>query len=271
MENLDASIRILDNQTPVVILIGPPESGKTMLMLRMARFLESKGMTVVPDCNLRSHEDETYIRLCNIFRSIEYSVSHQGAGYIDLMLIKVMDSHGATVLQIIEIPGYELTNEHQGPYRDIWFEQINTISNNKTWVFFLEQGWGQDQKDRDVYARNLCDIRSIVSAKDSFVYLFNKVDRECSLYDRYGRPCKALFFKQIMLQYPEVFKGLTKNNVTYVCFSSGVFHRNKEGMEFWTCGYDWYCSELWNAITNRKSIIGKFISFLKNKNHLGYK
>lgn len=35
MENLDASIRILDNQTPVVILIGPPESGKTMLMLRM--------------------------------------------------------------------------------------------------------------------------------------------------------------------------------------------------------------------------------------------
>jgi len=90
MENLDASIRILDNQTPVVILIGPPESGKTMLMLRMARFLESKGMTVVPDCNLRSHEDETYIRLCNIFRSIEYSVSHQGAGYIDLMLIKVI-------------------------------------------------------------------------------------------------------------------------------------------------------------------------------------
>ena len=40
---------ILDTNTPIIILFGPPVCGKTMMLLHLTRYLECIGYRVEPD------------------------------------------------------------------------------------------------------------------------------------------------------------------------------------------------------------------------------
>ena len=42
-------VTIADPKTPIVVLYGPPSCGKTMTLVRLTRYLNSKGYSVVPD------------------------------------------------------------------------------------------------------------------------------------------------------------------------------------------------------------------------------
>ena len=42
------TVTVSDPNTPIVILYGPPSCGKTMTLVRMTRYLQSQGYTVVP-------------------------------------------------------------------------------------------------------------------------------------------------------------------------------------------------------------------------------
>ena len=62
-------ITIADKQTPLVLLVGPPACGKTMTLIRLARFLKEMGYQLEPVRTLRPSTDKAYLDLCNNFNS----------------------------------------------------------------------------------------------------------------------------------------------------------------------------------------------------------
>lgn len=255
------SVTIPDQNTPIVVFFGSPASGKTLALMRMIRFLESHDHQVIPEEVFRPKTDRHYARMCSELKNMVYNnYTPGGTDVISFMLVKVLNPIGQPVCQILEAPGEHYFDGSPNLDFPTYINAIRTSPNRKVWVFFVEQGWGEDQSERNLYAQKICSMQGLVSPNDKVVFLFNKADRQRirGQYDKTGKPRKELFFNQIKREYPGIFtkyqnSGLTKllygeYNFKAICFSSGIFNKTNDGREVWTLESDWYCSELWNAI-----------------------
>ena len=255
------SVTIPDQNTPIVVFFGSPASGKTLALMRMIRFLESHEHQVIPEEVFRPKTDRHYARMCSELKNMVYNnYTPGGTDVISFMLVKVLNPVGQPVCQILEAPGEHYFDGSPNLDFPTYINAIRTSPNRKVWVFFVEQGWGEDQGERNLYAQKICSMQGLVSPNDKVVFLFNKADRQRARgqYDKTGKPRKELFFNQIKREYPGIFtryqnSGLTKlrygeYNFKAICFSSGIFNKTNDGREVWTLESDWYCSELWNAI-----------------------
>lgn len=254
------TVTIPDRQTPIVVFFGSPASGKTLTLLRMIRFLEQNNFTVVPEEVFRPKSDRHYTRMCENLKEMAYDAyTPGGTDIISFMLVKVLDPHGHPVCQILEAPGEHYFDGSANLSFPTYINAIRTAPNRKVWVFFVEQGWGENQSERNLYAQKICSMQSLISPNDKVVFLFNKVDKKRgSQYDRNGKPVASAFFNSIKNEYPGIFDkykntGFLKiiageYNFKAVCFSSGIFNQTASGREVWTLEDDWYCHQLWNAI-----------------------
>ena len=84
----------MDKYTPIVILFGPPICGKTMVLLRLIRYLENNGFIVEPVANYRPN-DSYYQQICDDFHRIVYNdiVNIQIKYFIIANLFKVLIFH----------------------------------------------------------------------------------------------------------------------------------------------------------------------------------
>ena len=254
------TVTIPDKVTPIVVFFGSPASGKTLALMRMIRFLESHDHQVIPVDAFRPKTDRHYTRMCSELKNMVYSrYIPGGIGEISFMLVKVLNPIGQPVCQILEAPGQHYFDGSSNLDFPTYINAIRTSPNRKVWVFFVEQGWGEDQSERNLYAQKICCMQGLVTPNDKVVFLFNKADKHrSSQYNRNGKPRKELFFNQISREYPGIFTryqntGLTKilygeYNFKAICFSSGIFNKTQDGRELWTPESDWYCSELWKSI-----------------------
>ncbi|MBD5171489.1 MAG: hypothetical protein HDT07_05735 [Bacteroidales bacterium] len=255
------SVTIPDQNTPIVVFFGSQASGKTLALMRMIRFWEANQHTVIAEEVFRPKTDKHYSRMCQELKSMVYSeYTPGGTDVISFMLVKVLNPVGQPICQILEAPGEHYFDGTSNIDFPRYINAISTTPNRKVWVFFVEQGWGQTQSDRNLYAQKICSMQGLISPNDKVVFLFNKADkqRKNGQYDRTGKPRKQLFFDQIKREYPGIFtryqnSGLTKflygeYNFKVVCFSAGKFNRTNDGKEVWTPEIDWYCSEFWDAI-----------------------
>lgn len=81
-------VTIADYKTPLVILFGPPACGKTMTLVRLTRYLQSKGYTVQPITSFRPTYDKNYSEMCNNFDSmINSDAAAQSTAKINFMLV----------------------------------------------------------------------------------------------------------------------------------------------------------------------------------------
>ncbi|MBD5415678.1 MAG: hypothetical protein HDR46_05250 [Bacteroides sp.] len=264
-EQLDVNaitVTIPDRQTPIVVFFGSPSSGKTLALLRMIQFFESHNHQVVPEEVFRPKTDDHYTEMCaNLKNLVNDQYTPGGTDIISFMLVKVLDQAGHPVCQILEAPGEHYFDGSANLNFPTYINAIRTAPNRKVWVFFVEQGWGKDQTERNLYAQKIRSMQNLISPNDKVVFLFNKVDKYLShnQFDSNNRPIISSFFQNISNQYPGIFdkyrnSGLLK--VLYgpyrfkaVCFSSGTFNETSGGREVWTRdGDDWYCEELWKAI-----------------------
>lgn len=84
-------VTIADPKTPIVVLYGPPSCGKTMTLVRLTRYLNSKGYSVVPDKNFRPSYDTNYKEMCQHFNEmINSDNAAQSTSHIGFMLVKVL-------------------------------------------------------------------------------------------------------------------------------------------------------------------------------------
>ena len=246
------TVTIPDRQTPIVVFFGSPASGKTLALMRMIRFLEGNGYQVVPEEVFRPKTDKHYSKMC-------VNLTPGGTDIISFMLVKVLDGAGHPVCQILEAPGEHYFDGSSNLSFPTYINAIRTAPNRKVWVFFVEQGWGENQGERNLYAQKICSMQNLISPNDKVVFLFNKADKHrASQYNSNSRPIMSTFFNNISQQYPGIFdkyKNTGLISVLYgpyrfkaVCFSSGIFNKTTNGREVWTLEDDRYCSELWKVI-----------------------
>lgn len=254
------TVTIPDRQTPIVVFFGSPASGKTLALMRMIRFLESNNYNVVPEEVFRPKTDRHYSKMCANLKEMVYNqYTPGGTDIISFMLVKVLDPAGHAVCQILEAPGEHYFDGSSDLAFPTYINAIRTSPNRKIWVFFVEQGWGENQGERNLYAQKIRSMQNLISPNDKVVFLFNKADKHrASQYDRNGRPVMSAFFSNVSQQYPGIFdkyqnSGLLRllygqYNFKALCFSSGIFNRTTGGQEVWTLESDRYCSDFWNLI-----------------------
>lgn len=248
-------VNIPDPNAPIVVFFGAPACGKTLAMLRMIRFLESHNYHTEPEVLFRPETDTHFKTMCDNLKNIAYSKYAPGPNdVINFMLLKVLDSAGHPICQILEAPGEHYFDGTASLVFPTYIENVVSAPNRKVWVFFVQQDW---KGNRALYSQKICSMQNKISPNDKIVFLFNQADRKQQQFKRNGRPNISVFFENIKNQYPGIFSkyantGISKllfgeYNFKAVCFSAGTFTESGSN-EIWIPGRDFYCRDLWNAI-----------------------
>ena len=136
------TVTVSDPNTPIVILYGPPSCGKTMTLVRMTRYLQSQGYTVVPEKTFRPTYDENYKQLCDNFdQMINSNNAATSTTNISFMLVKVL-KNGKPICQLLEAPGeyYFKPDDPNRPY-PAYVQKIINSQNRKIWAIMIEPDW----------------------------------------------------------------------------------------------------------------------------------
>lgn len=174
---------ITDTNTPIMILFGPSQCGKSMTMVRLVRYLENKGMSCEPCTDFRPSIDKMYKQRCAAYRqTIDTFEPLPGTDYTDYMLVAVQNTRGDMRLQILEAPGehyFSLTNPYpeKAPY-PAYLSKIKNCNAPKIWCFFLEPDW-QNHEKASQYVHRIRMAKSFINLnKDKIIFLYNKIDKK---------------------------------------------------------------------------------------------
>lgn len=252
-------VEISSKKLPVVLLFGPRSGGKTMVLVRLARYLKKNGYTVEPVRDFRPSDSDEYEAVCSEFRrNINSQTAAASTHNMNFMLIKV-SKDGRPICQFLEAPGEHYFDEKE-PTRAFppYIHALLNLNMPRIWIFFLEKDWKDLGVKRD-YADKISSMMNLLSNKDRIVLLYPKADKYVDLYER-GLPKINLFFNNIKEDYESIFNRLSKPSLftlfkdssrdfEFVVFSSGVFSmRCDDGLQTFTESNDMYPAKLWNAI-----------------------
>ena len=132
-------VSIADYDTPFVVLFGPPSCGKTMTLVRLARYLRKQTYTVEIVRSFRPAYDNKYKELCDNFdKLIESDEAAKSTADINFMLVKVF-YRSKPICQILEAPGeaYFMPSE---PNKDFprYVNAIINHNNRRIWIVLVE-------------------------------------------------------------------------------------------------------------------------------------
>lgn len=267
-----ATPTIVNPNVPVVVFVGPPSSGKSMILVRLAKYLRSKGYTIQTDSTFLNTED--YQRDCEEF-SHKLNTNIALRGSVKFLLVKVFD-HGREVAKLLEAPGEDFyttdpvkiekgKNNRIEPY----LATIMASRNPKSYVVLLDLDsdicFRNDSYHRQSYSQRFLDYfyPNIDVRRDRIVLLYNKIDvtpfgtiNGCT--DPNGAKADAKMF------YPQLFATMrvrsfggfvTTDNFVFKTFCTGMFSKqiDNNGKKYQTYNeaQDIYPQELWKEITKR--------------------
>lgn len=181
-------IRIIDKKAPIVMLFGPPTSGKSMTLVRLARYLRKQGYTVKADPTFKS--DDAYRSRCEKFhKNLNTTEALKGNALNEFLMVKIF-KHGSTVCQILEAPGEHYFNpdkpDEVSPrnFRPYMTEIIRKLPNRKIWVFITEAQWKVHSSIKDSYVSRIKGCKDqLLKPTDGVVILYNKVDQKDELFE----------------------------------------------------------------------------------------
>lgn len=174
-------VTIADHDAPIVVFFGPFSCGKTMILVRLTRYLKKQGYTVELAPSFRPAYDSVYRGLCENFDAIVNSDNAaKSTSHVNFMLAKVKSDTGKTVCQILEGPGEsyfspEAPNAQFPPY----VSQIINCNNRKIWAIIVEPDSTNDRMDevaRRNYVSKINKLRTKMGPRDKAVFVFNKID-----------------------------------------------------------------------------------------------
>lgn len=252
---------------PIVILFGARTSGKTMVLIRLTRFLESKGYKVEPYRIFRGSQDRNYRRMCDNFRNLCYDqYAASGTHTMNFMLLKILDKTGRPICQILEAPGEHFfdVDKPNAQFPTYLLQIIQNTSLRRVWCFLVQKDWEEkDPSSRIKYSNKVREIQR--TDMDSAIFVCTQVDKYKNAIVN-GIPNVQQFYIDIQNTYDNgsIFENwrntnpITKifkpNLFQFVPFSSGAFSNTESGRQVYIPGNDIYPALLWKSIL--KSIRG---------------
>lgn len=252
------SVIMPEDGVPVVVLYGPAGCGKTMLLIRMVRYLRDKGYIASPVRTFRPAADANYQQICDGFNDkITGDLAASQTDLISFLLVEIA-RQGKPICRILEVPGEHILPkaERLRPYPRYLQAVLNSTKLRKIWLAMVEPDW-EDQSDRDKYVLKLQDLKRRMSAHDKVIFVFNKVDNT-NLVVQAGKVNVAQAEKKTKTLYPGIFncfenvspisKMWRKYDCGFVPFQTGTYSEASDGSIYFTPGPVQYCDNLWNTI-----------------------
>lgn len=263
-----ATPTIVDTTVPVVVFVGPPSSGKSMILVRLAKYLRNKGYTIATDPTFLNTPE--YQRDCQEFHDkLNTVVALDGS--VKFLLVNVYQN-GRVVAKLLEAPGEDFYTTDPEKIRqgknmrvEPYLATIMTSTNPKSYVTLLdldsEISFRNDQYHRDSYAQRFLThfLPAINLDRDRIVLLYNKIDKTMfgsinGCHDPKGaRKDAEIYYKQIFAKLKGGLFNLEQ--FAFKTFCTGMFAKQTDnfGKEYQTYNVadDKYPRELWKEIIKK--------------------
>lgn len=255
-------IKICDKKSPIVMLFGPPTSGKSMTLVRLARYLRKQGYTVKADSTFKS--SRVYKDRCDTFhKNLNTTEALPGNPFDEFLLVKIIH-HGKTVCQILEAPGEHYFNPKNPEdidvhnFRPYLTEMTRNLTNRKIWVFLAEAQWNVHSTIKEAYVSRIRNCKhQLIKRNDDVVILYNKVDQKGELFEDAKLHLSAA--EQAMKDEYEGLSSVFKNNnpitslwresnYRFVPFCSGYFTKQGGGGKRFNESEERYPRHLWDEL-----------------------
>lgn len=265
-----ATPQIVNTTVPVVVFVGPPASGKTMILVRLAKYLRKKGFTIQTDRAFLNTSD--YQNWCDEFEE-KLTTNVALDGTVKFLLVKVYEK-GREVAKLLEAPGEDFfttdTNKRSDNQRvKPYLTAIMASDNPKSYVTLLDLdskvSFRNNSKLREAYSQRFLThfYPNIDSNRDRIVLLYNKID-----VTSFGSIIGCSDIKgakdDAKRHYPELFNTMQvpilgglmhTDNFVFKTFCTGIFadevDDNGNPYQTYNVAKDIYPEELWKEITRR--------------------
>lgn len=230
-----ADYQITDTKTPIIIVVGPASSGKSMIMVRIGKYLHKQGYKIEPDYAYLN--TPKYVQDCADFMNCLNSNIAMPGTVTDL-LIQIKDPNGNKVAQYLEAPGegyFDPNNPGAQPPQYLQYICGGDVLNKKIFIYLLDfdssveihKSFRSDSEMRGKYEKRLIDVfMRLARPMDKTILLYNKLDKT-----DYGTILKitnkSAAEKEARENYARVFSSLKKKIlggfITYDDFKFMVF------------------------------------------------
>lgn len=245
------TVHINDQKTPIVLLFGAQQSGKTMTLVRLSNYLRPLGYKIEIEHNFSSAW-EYKVNSNNFNQMLSTPKPLKGTNYNDFLFIKISDEKGNPICQILEAAGEDYFSKQSSPTRTFpnYMQSVFNTPNKKVWIFITEPNWEVDYGVKQNYVDRIrfCRDQS-VGKNDKFIVLYNKIDK--TRFINSGRVNTTAAEKQCNDEYRGIFniftdKGIWGNSKKYkfVPFSTGSY----DEYGGYTRSRDEFPKNLWKAI-----------------------
>ena len=263
---------IVNTTVPVVVFVGPPSSGKSMILVRLAKYLRNQGYTIQTDSTFLN--TAAYQRDCEEFTD-KLNTNVALAGSVKFLLIKVFKD-GREVAKLLEAPGEDFYTTDPSKIKygknnmvEPYLSTIITSTNPKSYVVLLDLDseicFRNDSYHRESYSQRFLNYfyPNIDVRRDRIVLLYNKIDvtpfgtiNGCSDPDGAKDDARMYYPQLFATMRVKALGGLVKyDNFVFKTFCTGMFSKiiDDNGREYQTynVAQDIYPRELWKEITKR--------------------
>ena len=261
----DITVRVSDPRAPIILLFGAPSSGKTMTLVRLARYLrEKKEYSVSVDKRFVTTKDVwEYEENAKKFNDmLSTTTALPGTDRNDFLFIRICDRKGTVICQILEGAGEDYfpstrTNRVHKQFPS-YMTGIFNCNNKKVWIFLTEPDWKVEQRDREDYVQRIAYCKSqYIAKRDKSIILYNKVDTTNFVMSA-GVVHTENAMKECNNEYAGIFSVFRNDNPLpwakkYTCkfvpFSTGEFGDAADGeLGHYDISHDAYPARLWETI-----------------------
>lgn len=267
-----ATPQIINQTVPIVVFVGPPSSGKSMILVRLAKYLRNDGYTIQTDPTFLN--TASYQLDCQEFND-KLNTTIALSGSVKFLLVNVYKD-GREVAKLLEAPGEDFYTTdpekiRQGKNTGIepYLSRIMTSTNPKSYVMLLDLdsdiSFRNDSYHRESYSQRLINsfYGNIDLDRDRIVLLYNKIDKTpfgnihgCKDVEG-ARKDAEMYYKSLFasMKIKRLGGFLTTDAFVFKTFCTGMFATQADNVgnkyQTYNEAADVFPKELWKEIISK--------------------